>query len=105
MTRVEGLAVDPDTISGPLGKGFHLLPPVFWIYIIAFAPHPSRSWRGGHYPGRDVRVPGPGSAQGSACEAGAVGAPGGRSSGVKCGPGQGGAPGGAPIRAVPGVWH
>ena len=38
MTRVEGLAVDPDMISGPQvgGPDLHLLVPAPWIFIIAF---------------------------------------------------------------------
>ena len=58
MTRVEGLAVDPDMISGPQvgGPDLHLLVPAPWIFIIGFAPHlagvpdgaphPSQSGRG-----------------------------------------------------------
>ena len=43
MTRVEGLAVDPDMISGPQvgGPDLHLLVPEPWIFIIGFAPHPA----------------------------------------------------------------
>jgi hypothetical protein len=56
MTRVEGLAVDPGMFIGTQvgGPGLHLLVPVFWIYIIAFAPHPSRL-RGAPHPSRAGR--------------------------------------------------
>ena len=52
MTRVEGLAVYPDMISGPQvgGPDLHLLVPALWMYIIAFAPHPAGDPEGAPHP-------------------------------------------------------
>ena len=66
MTRVEGLAVYPDMISGPQvgGPDLHLLVAI-WIYIIAFAPHPTDDSEGAPHPTQSGR--------GEACPAGTSG--------------------------------
>ena len=51
MTRVKGLAVDPDMILGCGGPDLHLrLVPAPWIFIIAFAPHPAGVPEGAPHP-------------------------------------------------------
>lgn len=63
MTRVKGLAVDPDMILGCGGPDLHLrLVPAPWIFIIAFAPHPAGVPDGAPHPSQNggERLAGPG---------------------------------------------